>query len=254
MGILKNRRALVTAGGQGIGKAIVEELARQGCHVAFTYLSSERSSQELAVRLEGQGLRALCLQADLTNESQANQAVDEAVGFLGGLDVLVNNAGTLVERRLLGEVDVEYWRRVMEVNVTSMMLVTRRALEALRKAEAGSSVVNLSSIAGERGGGTGPLAYSSGKGAVLAFTRTLSTELAQDGVRVNAVAPGLILGSRFHDVYSSEEAKAAAMAEIPLGRAGRPEDVARVVAYLASEYDGFITGATIDVNGGVYRQ
>jgi len=112
--------------------------------------------------------------------------------------------------------------------------------------------VNLSSLAGRKGGHPGSLAYATAKGAVLTWTRALATELAPQGVRVNAVAPGLILGTRFHNTHTTRESAQATIQAIPLSRAGTPDDVARAVAYLASEYDGFITGATLDINGGVY--
>ena len=113
-------------------------------------------------------------------------------------------------------------------------------------------MVNLASLAGRKGGHPGSLVYSTTKGAILTFTRALALELAPQGTRVNAVAPGLILGTSFHNTHTSEDSANETIKGIPLGRAGNPDDVARVVAYLASEYDGFVTGATIDINGGVY--
>ena len=174
-----------------------------------------------------------------------------AAGFLGGLDILVNNTGDLIQRRVLPEVDLAFWQRVIEVNVTSMMLVTRAVLPWLLQAGQ-ASIVNLSSLAGRKGGHPGSLVYSTAKGAVLTWTRSLAAELAPKGVRVNAVAPGFILGTRFHQTHTTEENAQATVRQIPLGRAGNPADVARAVVFLASEYDGFITGATLDINGGVY--
>lgn len=132
-----------------------------------------------------------------------------------------------------------------------MMFVSQAAAPHLAKSET-SSMVNLASLAGRKGGHPGSLVYSTTKGAILTFTRALAVELAPQGTRVNAVAPGLILGTSFHNTHTSEESANETIKGIPLGRAGNPDDVARAVAYLASEYDGFITGATIDINGGVY--
>ena len=122
----------------------------------------------------------------------------------------------------------------------------------LARASEGSSIVNLASLAGRKGGHAGSLVYGTSKGAVITWTRALAGELADRGIRVNCVAPGLMLGTRFHQTHTTPESAARTVAGIPLGRAGNPEDVARPVAFLASEYDGFITGATLDINGGVY--
>jgi 3-oxoacyl-[acyl-carrier protein] reductase len=191
------------------------------------------------------------LQGDLRKESDAKEVVGQASEFLGGLDILINNAGSLVGRRKLEEVDVEFWDEVMRINLTTMMFVTRAALPALVRAGA-SSIVNVASLAGRKGGHGGSLVYSSAKGAVITWTRALAAELGPQGVRVNCVAPGLILATRFHDTHTTKESAEETVRGIPLGRGGVAEDVARPVVFLASEYDGFITGATLDINGGVY--
>jgi 3-oxoacyl-[acyl-carrier protein] reductase len=191
------------------------------------------------------------LQADLRKEPEVKQMVAKATEFLSGLDVLVNNAGSLVARRKVEEVDLEYWNELIAINMTTMMLVTREAVPALVAAGA-SSIVNVASLAGRKGGHGGSLVYSSTKGAVITWTRALSSELGSRGVRVNCVAPGLILGTRFHDTHTTKESAEETVRTIPLGRPGNAEDIARAVVFLASEYDGFITGATLDINGGVY--
>jgi len=251
MGHLNGKRALVTGGGQGLGYSIVEHLLAAGADVAVHYFSSESGARELKALAGRQGRRAEMFRADLTKEAEAAALVESAAGFLGGLDVLVNNAGDLVERRSIQEVDAAFWERVINVNVTSMLWVTRAAVPWLEKAGR-ASIVNLSSLAGRKGGHPGSLVYSTAKGAVLTWTRALANELAPRGIRVNCVAPGFILGTRFHSTHTTDENAKKTIAGIPLGRAGAPEDVARAVVYLASEFDGFITGATLDINGGVY--
>ena len=251
MGNLNGKRALVTGGGQGLGYSIVEHLLGAGADVAIHYFSSEAGARELKSLAEKSGRRAEVFRADLTKETEAAALVKNAAAFLGGLDVLVNNAGDLVERRTLQEVDAVFWERVINVNVTSMVWITRAAVPWLEKAGQ-ASIVNLSSLAGRKGGHPGSLVYSTAKGAVLTWTRALASELAPRGVRVNCVAPGFILGTRFHHTHTTEDSARQTIAGIPLGRAGSPEDVARAVVYLASEFDGFITGATLDINGGVY--
>ena len=165
---------------------------------------------------------------------------------------MINNTGSLVARKMLNEITTEFWHQVMDINLTSMLFVTRAATPYLTKNK-NSSIVNLSSLAGRKGGHPGSIAYATSKGAILTLTRALSTELGPQGVRVNAVAPGLILGTSFHNTHTTKESAVATVSGIPIQRAGNAADVARAVLYLASEYDGFITGATLDINGGVYN-
>ena len=251
MGNLKGKRAFVTGASQGIGAAIAEGLIDAGADVCLHYFQSDATPRALAEKANALGQRALVLQADLLHEEQAKEAVRQTTEFLGGLDVLVNNAGSLVARRKLEEVDVEFWDEVLRINVTTMMFVTRAARAALLAAGS-SSIVNVASLAGRKGGHGGSLVYSSAKGAIITWTRALAAELGPHGVRVNCVAPGLILGTRFHDTHTSKESADETVRGIPLGRSGSAQDVARAVVFLASEYDGFITGATLDINGGVY--
>lgn len=248
---LKNKRVLVTAGAQGIGEAISRTLLDAGAHVAIHYFSSSANAEKIAEDATAKGQTAYTLGGDLTDPEKAQQTVESAVAQLGGLDILINNAGSLVDRKWVGEIDAEFWRKVIDINMSSMMFVSQAAAPHLAKSEA-SSMVNLASLAGRKGGHPGSLVYSTTKGAILTFSRALATELAPQGTRVNAVAPGLILGTSFHNTHTSEDSANETIKGIPLGRAGNPNDVARVVAYLASEYDGFVTGATIDINGGCY--
>lgn len=249
---LVGKNILITAGAQGIGESITKHFIDNGANVAIHYFSSDDTANKLVDYATSKGQKAIAICGDLTKEADANAVVEKTIEALGGLDILINNAGSLVARKMLKELEAEFWHKVMDINMTSMQFVTRAAAPYLAKNE-NSSIVNLASLAGRKGGHPGSLAYATSKGAILTYTRALSTELGPDGIRVNAVAPGLILGTSFHNTHTTKESAAATIAGIPIKRAGNSDDVARAVLYLASEYDGFITGATLDINGGVYN-
>lgn len=251
MGSLKNKNALVTGTSQGIGAAIAETLIYAGCNICLHYFSAEEEPKRLQKIAEELGQKAICIHADLTKEREVVQSIRGAVDYLNSFDILINNSGSLVKRNLISEITLDYWQELIDLNLTTMMLVTRELIPFLNQ-ESGSSIVNISSLAGRMGGHPGSLVYSACKGAVLTWTRALAKELGPKNIRVNAVAPGFIEGTRFHSTHTSRESALKTIASIPLGRSSNPDDVARAVAFLASEYDGFITGETIDINGGIY--
>lgn len=253
MGTLVGKKVFISGAEQGIGKETARKLIEAGCDIYIHYYSGEEGPRELMSIAEINGCKASCGYADLTNEEDAARCVADAAAFLGGIDILINNVGGIIARKWLGEIDSQFWRTVIDVNMTTMLNVTQQALPWLKTSPDGASIVNLASLAGRSGGHSGSLVYSTTKGAVLTWTRSLAAELGEFGIRVNAVAPGLILGTRFHNQHTTKESADQTTQSIPLGRAGTPEDVARAICFLASEYDGFISGATIDINGGIYR-
>ena len=252
MGSLNGKRALVTGGEQGIGQAVASLLIEGGCDPYCHYYMEADGMAELNAQAQAAGTKIDWFKADLTDEAKVVEYVDSGAKVLGGIDILINNVGGLIERRVLAEIDSDFWHRVMDLNIKTMMLVTRQAVPYMAKADDGASIVNLSSLAGRKGGHPGSLVYSISKGAVLTFTRSLSNEVSQKGIRVNAICPGLILGTRFHNKHTTDESARKTVEGIPLQRAGNVEDVARAIVFFASEYDGFIAGATLDINGGVY--
>jgi 3-oxoacyl-[acyl-carrier protein] reductase len=194
---LSNTTALVTGGGVGIGRRIALRLAQAGARVAVTYRSHE-PDQELVTAL---GSDAVIVQLDATSEVQVAELATTISDRFGTLDVLVNNAGGLVRRATLAELDMELWRTVMAVNVDSTYLVTRALLSLITRGR--GRVINIASLAGHNGGGPGALAYATSKAAIFGFTRALAREVGPDGITVNALAPGFIEATPFHDTFTS---------------------------------------------------
>ena len=244
---LTGRVALVTGGAVGIGRAAVLALARAGAAVGVHYHQSQSEAEETAALVGQTGGRAFLLQADLTDEAQANGVVDRLLAEAGRLDILFNNAGSPLSRTRIEDCPTDLWRRVFDVNATSAFLVTRRAIPALR-ASGNGSVVNNLTLSVQTGGANGAGPYAAAKGALQVLTRTLARELAPE-VRVNAVMPGVI-ETRHHEVFSTPERMEEYRRQTPLGRNGRAEEVAEAVLFLASDASSFLTGALLDVNGG----
>ena len=195
MGKLEGKKVFITGAEQGIGYHTAKCLIEAGCDIYIHYFSGTEGPEKLVELATSLGRRAAFGPADLTNKDQADACVAKGVEFLGGMDILVNNVGGIIARKWLGEIEREYWQTVIDVNLTTMMHVTQAALAHLKQAPDGASIVNLASLAGRSGGHSGSLSYSMTKGAVLTWTRSLAAELGEFGIRVNAVAPGLILGT-----------------------------------------------------------
>lgn len=245
---LENKVALVTGGGRDIGRSVSERLAREGARVVVNYRNDEASAKETVAAIEAAGGTALLYRADVTQSVEVFGLVEATCAAFGDrIDVLVNVAGGMIARKTLAEMDEAFFDAVMDLNLKSTFLVTKAAVPHMAK---GSVIVNLASLAGRDGGGPGATVYATSKGAVMTFTRGLAKELGPQGIRVNALCPGLI-GTSFHDIFSKPEGRAAVAGNTPLRREGTPDEVAAAVAFLASDDAAFLTGTNVDINGGL---
>lgn len=243
---LKNKVAIVTGGGRDIGRATALRLAAEGCKVAINYHSSSEGADSAVKEIIAAGGDAFALQGDMTDESAVAALVKETVDKFGGVNVLAHVTGGLVARKPLAELTTEHWNTVMNLNAASFLFLCRAAVPHMSE---GDAIVVTASQAGRDGGGPGSLAYAASKGAVMTMTRGLAKELGP-GIRVNSVCPGMI-DTDFHNTFTKPEVRTNVANATPLKREGSPDDVANLLCYLASDQAAFITGANVDINGGM---
>ncbi|MDZ7373408.1 MAG: 3-oxoacyl-ACP reductase FabG [candidate division KSB1 bacterium] len=247
---LAGRVAIVTGAATGIGRAIALQLGRCGAAVVVNYCHSEQEAYNVVQTLYKIGARAEAMRADVTQKKEVDRLVQATLERFGGrIDILVNNAGSLVERCLIADMREELWDEVIALNLKSVFLCSQAVLPTMKK-QGWGRIVNIASIAGRNGGGLGATHYSAAKAGVIAFTKGLAKELARTGITVNAVNPGVIT-TPYHDKFTAPEVRQRFLELIPLGREGTPDEVAAAVVFLASEHASYITGETIEVNGGM---
>jgi len=246
---IENKVAIVAGGSRDIGRAVSETLAGLGAKVAFTWCNSSADGKATAAAIEAAGSQAISVRCDMTNGADVENLVRETREAFGdSIDILVNVTGGLVARKTLSEMDEAFFEHVMKLNLTSTFLTCKFVVPHMRE---GGSIVNFSSQAGRDGGGPGAMAYATSKGAIMTMTRALARELGPSGIRANCVCPGMI-ATTFHDTFTKDAVRANVAAATPLRREGASQDVADLVAYLASPQSSFITGASVDINGGLY--
>ena len=244
-----SKTVLVTGGGSGIGKAAALAYAKEGAAVALTYITSAEEAVGVVRDIQAAGGRALAIRADLTRENEVEKVFEQAEGELGALDAVFANAGGIIGRRPTIEMTLDFWREVIDVNLTSTFLTARAAFQRMAPRRRGA-IVTMASLAAFNGAGPGAAAYAAAKGAIVAYTRALAKEGGPFGIRVNGVAPGLI-ATRFHERFNTPQGRQAVVEATPLGCEGAPDDVAQSVLFLSSARSAFVTGEIVQINGGV---
>ncbi len=244
---LKGRVALVTGGSRGIGRATTERFAEAGAHVLINYLRDEAAAAEACRAVERFGVEALAVRADVAQKEDANQLVQACMERFGRLDYLICNAG-LWEGAAVDQMSEELWERVISVNLQGTWAVCRASVPHMKR-QGGGQIVIVSSTAAQRGEAFYSN-YAAAKGGQISFAKSLAAELASDGIRVNAVAPGWVLTEMTADVFEDEERRRSIERGIPLGRVATADDVARPILFLCSEWARHITGEVLNINGG----
>ena len=245
---LKNKTIMITGGVRDIGREISLKLAKSGANLVVNYFGSEEQANSLREQISSMGGQAVVIKGDMTSATDVGNWVNTALDNYGTtIHGLVNVAGGLVKRQTIEEMDQEFFDYVMRLNLTSTFLTTKATVPHMGE---GASIVNFASQAGRDGGGPGASAYATSKGAVMTFTRSMAKELGPQGIRVNALCPGMI-STTFHDTFTNDNVRTNVANGTPLRREGRPNEVADAVEYLLSENSSFLTGVNMDVNGGL---
>ncbi len=246
MKLLSGKTALVTGGSRGIGEAIAKLFAQHGANVAFTYVSSDEKARALADELAQNGVTAKAYKSDAGDYAAAEKLATDVATDFGALDICVNNAGISRDNLLL-RLSPEQWDEVMAANLRSVYNLTKQVIRPMMKARAGS-IINMSSIVGIKGN-AGQAAYAASKAGIIGFTKSIAAEIGSRGIRCNAIAPGFIETDMTQFLKESGSDKWAE--KIPLGRAGKPEDIANAALFLASDMSTYITGQVLSVDGGM---
>ena len=244
---MKGKIALVTGGSRGIGRAIAVKMAQEGCDVAILYAGRKEAADETVSMIEAAGARALAVQCNVADGAAAEAAVKEVSQTLGSIDILVNNAG-IVRDGLAMRMSSEDFRAVLDVNLTGAFHMIRACLPLFVRKRSGR-IINITSVSGMMGN-PGQANYASSKAGLIGLTKTIAREVASRGVTVNAVAPGFIETDMTASM--NEAALQKGLSAVPMGRIGKPEDVANAVCFFAGEGAGYITGCGLKVDGGMY--
>lgn len=246
MKLLENKTAIVTGGSRGIGEAIVMKFANEGANIAFTYLSSAEKANALVEKLQTMGIKAKAYKSDAADIKAAEGLVDDVMKEFGAVDICVNNAGISKDNLLL-RVTPDQWQEVLNANLNSVFNLTKQVIRPMMKAKTGS-IINMSSVVGVSGN-PGQSSYAASKAGIIGFTKSIALELGSRNIRCNAIAPGFIETDMTH--YLNDNESNPWTAKIPMARFGRPEEIANVALFFASDLSSYVTGQVVSACGGL---
>lgn len=248
---LAGKVVFISGASTGIGASAARAFGAHGAHVVVHYNKSAAEAEAVAADIRNGGSKAVTIGADVRDSKAIDKAIENAVSQFGRIDVLINNAGSLVKREVLEKISDDLFDEVVQINARSVVAFTRAVIPVMRK-QGGGNIINVTSVAARHGGGPGALIYAASKGFVSTITRGMAKELMPDRIRVNAVAPGVIM-TPFQERYTTPEQLESFRKTIPMGRIGEPEECDGAFLYLASDtLSAYVTGQIIDVNGGQY--
>ncbi|MGI0107321.1 SDR family NAD(P)-dependent oxidoreductase [Salinimicrobium sp. WS361] len=252
MGKLEGRVAVITGSDSGIGKATAIEFAKEGADVVITYHSDEKGAKDTLQKVEETGRKGLLLQVDISEEKNVEEMLDRAIEKFGKLHILMNNAAIDGQGFKVAEMPTENFDKAIKINLYGTFFCTRRFIKELRKQGTKGKIINVSSVH-EEIPAPGTAEYCASKGAVRNFSRVLALELAEEGINVNNIAPGMILTPMNQEAIDDEETRKEQVAHIPMKRAGKPSEIAKLAVFLASSDSDYVTGSTYVMDGGLMQ-
>ena len=252
MGKLENKTALITGSDSGIGRASAIEFAREGAKVVITYHSDEKGAQEVLKEVLAAGSEGIVLQVDVSEEKEVERMFDKAIAKFGQIDILMNNAAINGQGYKVEDMPTEKWDLAIRTNLYGYFFCTRRFIREIKKKKAKGKIINVSSVH-EDIPAPGTAEYCASKGAIRNFTRVLALELAEDGINVNNIAPGMILTPMNQEAKEDKQKREEQVQHIPMKRAGKPEEIAKLALFLASSDSDYVTGSSYFMDGGLVR-